>query len=202
MGLVKSTSIVLTVFVLLGFLLISSLFFAVEGGVMDLSSEPQTEGPINTTGVPVVNASNHPHIDGEALEIAIYEEVNDRREVEGIEPLAHSERVRLIARLHSIDMAERGFFNHTNPDGEGSSERHETYEGCENTNENIFKWIRMPTYDLERIATEVVDWWADSEGHNSIMMSEYRQVTGVGVHVTEDGDLYVTQNFCREHPNA
>ncbi len=60
----------------------------------------------------------------------------------------------------------------------------------------------MPTYDLERIATEVVDWWADSEGHNSIMMSEYRQVTGVGVHVTEDGDLYVTQNFCREHPNA
>ena len=202
MRFVKSTTIALSLVVLLGFLLMSGLFLAVEGGMIDLSSEPRTEGPTNTTGVPVVNASDHPEVDGEALEIAIYEKVNDRRVTGDIEPLIHSERVRLIARLHSKDMAERGFFDHRNPDGQGSSERHEKYDGCDNTNENIYMWKPMGYFNTDHVAERVVNSWADSEGHNSIMMSEYRQVTGVGVHVTEDGDLYVTQNFCREHPNA
>ena len=202
MRFIKTTTIVLSVFVFLVFLLISGLFFAVEGGVLDLSSEPQSKAPTNTTGVPVVSASNHPHVDGDALEIVIYKEVNDRREAAEIEPLVHSERVRLIARLHSKDMAERNFFDHKNPDGHGSSERHKSYDGCDNTNENIFQWVNLTTYDSEKIANEVVNWWADSSGHNTTMMSDYPTVTGVGVHVTEEGDLYVTQNFCREHPNA
>ena len=202
MGLVKSTTIVLSVFVFLGFLLISGLFFAVEGGVIDLSSEPQSEGPTNTTGVPEVNASYHPHVDGEALEIAIYEEVNDRREASGAELFVHSERVRLIARLHSKDMAERDFFDHTNPDGQGSSDRHEEFDGCDSTNENIYMWKPMRYFNTDYVAERVVNSWADSSGHNTTMMSDYPTVTGVGVHVTEEGDLYVTQNFCREHPNV
>ena len=202
MGLVRSTTLALSLFVLIGFLIASGLFLAVEGGMIDLSSEPQAEGPTNTTGVPVVNASEHPDVDGEALEVAIYEEVNERREAGGIKPLVHSERVRLIARLHSKDMAERNFFDHTNPDGLGSSERHEEFDGCQNTNENIYMWKPMGYYNTEYVADRVVNSWADSEGHNTSMMTPYDQVTGVGVHVTEDGDLYVTQNFCREHPNA
>ena len=202
MKLVKSATIVLSLFVLLGFLLISGLFIAVEGGLINLSPEQQSEGPTNTSGVPVVNASDHPEVNGKALEHAIYQEVNNRREAAGLEPFVHSERVRLIARLHSYDMAERDFFDHTNPDGQGSLERHKEFNGCENTNENIFKWSRITTYNNTKIAEETVDWWSDSEGHNTSMLTPYDKVTGVGVHVTEDGDLYVTQNFCREHPNA
>lgn len=34
------------------------------------------------------------------------------------------------------------------------------------------------------------------------MLTPYDKVSGVGVYVTENRTLYVTQNFCREHPNA
>ena len=174
----------------------------VQSGAIDLEPDPVTSGPENTTGVPEVEASNHTQIDGEALEMAIYEEVNERRRNAGREPLVHSERVRLIARLHSKDMAERGFIDHTNPDGEGSAERHDNYDGCEDTNENIAHTPRIQNVSERETAESVVDLWTDSPGHNSSMLTSYGKITGVGVYVTAEKNLYVTQNFCREHPSA
>lgn len=198
----KTVTTFFSLVLLSGIVILFSLLIAWEASVIDLSADPAAEGPTNTTGVPEVTASQHPDVNGEQLEIAIYEEVNERRIDADLEPLVHSERVRLIARLHSKDMADRNFFSHTNPDGDGSRERHSRYNGCEHTNENIFKWPQITTYDPDEISNEAVDWWANSPGHNSNMMSEYRTVTGVGVHVTDNGTLYVTQDFCREHPNA
>jgi uncharacterized protein YkwD len=174
----------------------------VQTDTIDLDPDPVTDAPANTTGVPDIEASNHTQIDGEALEMAIYQEVNERRRNAGREPLVHSERVRLIARLHSKDMAKRDYFDHTNPDGEGSAERHDNYDGCENTNENIAYISSAPNTSGRKISKLVVESWENSPGHHSIMMSEYRSVTGVGVYVTAERELYVTQNFCWEHPNA
>lgn len=181
---------------------VGSGVFLIQTGVIDPTKEPKKYGPENTSGVPVVEASSHPGIDGEQLEIAIYEEVNDRRVNAGRDRLIHSERVRLIARLHSKDMADRGFYDHTNPDGLGSRGRHEKYDGCNDTNENINLLMNIEPNDTDETAEAVVDSWANSPGHNKSMMTSYDHVTGVGVYVTENRTLYVTQNFCREHPNA
>lgn len=51
------------------------------------------------------------------MENLIFELVNEKRTESGKDPFVLSERVRLIARLHSKDMADRAFFNHTNPEG-------------------------------------------------------------------------------------
>lgn len=134
--------------------------------------------------------------------MALFEKVNERRKSRDLEPFVHSERVRLIARLHSADMGRRGYFAHTNPEGNGSPGRHDKFDACENPNENIAEWPKLPTNETDRIAERIVTGWANSSRHNQSMLTSYDKVAGVGVYVTEDRDLYVTQNFCREHPNA
>lgn len=178
------------------------MFVSVQIGLIDLEPEPKIHGPENTTGVPEVTASEHPRVDGEALEMELYEEVNERRASVGEKELVHSERVRLIARLHSKDMADRDFFDHKNPDGQGSRERHAEFDTCESTNENIAKFEYLPANDTRLIAGEIVDGWENSDRHYPIMTSSRPHVTGVGVHVTSDGVIYATQNFCWEHPSA
>jgi uncharacterized protein YkwD len=174
----------------------------VSTGYIDMKPDPVTEAETNTTGVPVVNATETSAIDGKEIENAIFELVNEVRREYGREPFVHSERVRLIARLHSKDMAKRGFFDHNNPDGQGSRERHDEYGGCDDTNENILIWKNLPENNSREIAEGVVAGWVNSSGHNNTQLSSYYHVSGVGVYVTENRTLFATQNFCREHPNA
>lgn len=202
MSKVKFLTNVFSVIVLTFLFVFGGIFVGVQLGVIDMEPEPEIHGPENTTGVPEVTASEHPRVDGEELEIALYEEVNDRRDSTGEVRLVHSERVRLVARAHSKDMADRDFFDHENPDGQGSRERHAEFDACDSTNENIAKYSYIPSNKTEVIAEEIVDGWANSRGHYSIMTSSKPHVTGVGVHVTSDGIIYATQNFCWEHPNA
>lgn len=175
---------------------------AVTFGPVDRASQPDVDGPENTTGVPEVEASAHPDIDGERLEMEIFEAVNERRSEYGREPFVHSERIRLIARLHSKDMADRDFYDHRNPDGQGSEERHEEYDGCESTNENIAYLTPRQVNETDDVAATFVEMWANSPGHNTSMLTPYGRVSAVGVYVTQRGEIYATQNFCREHPNA
>lgn len=178
------------------------IFFFVSSGIIELSEDPVTSAEQNISGVPNVTSSEHPSIDGYTLEIEIFERVNEIRETHGRDPFVHSERVRLISRMHSADMAKRGFFDHTNSDGLSPPDRHEKYNGCESPNENIVEWRSFTTNDTDKIAQEVVSSWSNSSGHNLSMLTPYDKVSGVGVYVTEQKELYVTQNFCREHPNA
>ena len=182
-----------------GFLLVT---FSVSSGIIDLSKDPVTDAEQNTSGVPNITSSEHSSIDGYALEMRIFERVNELREAHGRDPFVHSERVRVISRMHSADMAKRGFFSHTNPDGLSPPDRHENQNGCEDPNENIVEWESFTTNDTDKIARKIVSSWSNSPPHNSTQLSEYYHVSGVGVFVTEQKELYVTQNFCREHPNA
>lgn len=191
-----------SVIILVGFLAVLALVGGYSIGIIDFSSEPTVHAEENTTGVPRVSASDHQEFDGVLMENLIFELVNENRTENGEDTFVLSNRVRLIARLHSKDMADRGFFNHTNPDGEGSSERHQEYDGCDITNENIAKWESPPTSNESEIAREIVDGWMNSAGHKANIMTSYGNVAGVGVYVTQNRTVYVTMNFCREHPNA
>lgn len=188
-----------SVFVLTSAMVTLSTFIFVSAGLIDLSKDPVTDAEQNTTGVPNVTSSEYPSINGHNLEMEIFERVNERRKAHGREPFVHSERVRLISRIHSLDMAKRDFFNHTNPDGVSPPGRHKKYDGCESPNENIVEWESFTTNDTSKIAKEVVASWSNSPAHNSTQLSRYYHVSGVGVYVTENRGIYVTQNFCREH---
>ena len=49
--------------------------------------------------------------------------VNEARKARNLKPLDSNDRIALVARSHSLDMATRGFFAHANPDGEDATAR-------------------------------------------------------------------------------
>lgn len=105
-------------------------------------------------------------------------------------PLAMEGRLRCAARVHSLDMFERGFFDHTNPDGESPFERMERAGyAFAAAGENIAAGQTTPQ--------EVVDGWMQSPGHcSNIMSPDYTQI-GVGYVFAAQGQLphYWTQTF-------
>jgi uncharacterized protein YkwD len=105
-------------------------------------------------------------------------------------PLAMEARLRCAARVHSLDMAMRGFFDHVNPDGEDPFVRMERagYSFLA-AGENIAAGQTTPQ--------EVVDGWLASPGHCSNIMSPDFSQIGVGYVAAPQGMLphYWTQTF-------
>jgi len=89
-------------------------------------------------------------------------------------PLTMDSLLRCAARLHSQDMVDRAFFDHTNPDGESPWDRIEKtgYGAYQNAGENIA--AGSPT------AAGVVDQWMNSDGHCANIMNPAFNQIGVG----------------------
>jgi uncharacterized protein YkwD len=106
------------------------------------------------------------------------------------DPLAMEPRLRCAARVHSLDMATRGFFDHQNPDGESPFDRMERAGySYQTAGENIAAGQTTPQ--------EVVDGWLASPGHcSNIMGPDYTEL-GVGYVSAPEGQLphYWTQTF-------
>ncbi|MCA9606449.1 MAG: CAP domain-containing protein [Myxococcales bacterium] len=104
------------------------------------------------------------------------------------EPLTMDPLLRLAARLHSTNMGENGFFDHTDPEGRGPGERvaevgfRGSYVG-----ENIARGQATPE--------EVVDAWMHSEGHCRNIMNPRYHFLGVGLAYSPADEPFWTQNF-------
>lgn len=90
-------------------------------------------------------------------------------------PMVAEAQLRCAARLHSQDMFDRNYFDHTNPDGESPWDRvDETdYDGFA-SGENIAQGYGDPT--------AVMDGWMNSPGHCSNIMNPDNNELGVGYH--------------------
>ena len=100
------------------------------------------------------------------------------------EPLAMNETLRCAARLHSIDMNERGYFEHDTPEGVSPFERISLagYTAGGPQGENIARG--------HGTAEQVMAGWMNSDGHcSNIMEPGFREI-GVGFY-----ELYWTQKF-------
>lgn len=161
-------------------------------------TEPSPEAAATTAG----------GSDRARLERLIHERINGVRESEGLPTLAVDPELREIARYHSRDMAERGYFAHTAPDGETMRDRYDRfgYECRVSTGdgryaigaENIYRQSASTPDDPAGVARSVVAGWMDSPPHRENILREYWQHEGIGVAVVEDGttQVFVTQNFC------
>jgi|GEM_PF-1810266 len=154
--------------------------------------------------------------DRAAVERGIHEAVNDERAARGLNELSFDTELRDIARDHSRDMAERGYFSHTSPEGENFADRYADagytcrVDGSGNTyytgGENIAQtWYDTPvrtdggtdTYTTEtELANAIVTQWMNSPGHRENILASQWENEGIGVYVTDDGKVYATQNFC------
>jgi uncharacterized protein YkwD len=156
----------------------------------------------------------------ERLEKEIHNLVNKYRAQNNLNILNFNETLRDIARYHSKDMKEKDYFDHISPSGETLKDRFSifnytckiifgnyVYEGAENlflgyiyseyTYDKISKKVlNYSFYTLEELAKEVVNAWIKSEGHRKNLIFEHWKNEGIGVEISDDGKVYVTQVFC------
>ncbi len=159
-----------------------------------------------------------PDIDIRQLEDRTRQLINAERVKRGLNPLEHVEKIRLIARAHSEDMAERNYFSHDTPEGLDPTDRgrnvgYNCHKDCGSyfsfgLAENIFQgglWSAItyingvPIHNwltLEEIATEAIEGWMNSKGHRENILDSSYDRTGMGIAIVDDDNVYFTQNFC------
>ncbi len=116
--------------------------------------------------------------------------LNDERADAGLAALVMNEDLRLVARAHSQDMATRGFFSHTNPDGSDPFERFAaagiTYSWA---GENI-----AMNNNPEPGETAVAGWMNSPSHRDNILRPQFNRI-GVGVADAGAGLYYLTLDF-------
>lgn len=171
------------------------------------SSERDTKG----------NSLSWPHADVTKLEKKIHDLINKVRAKKGLPVLLWDESLHRIARKYSKDMVQRNFFSHDDPDGRTFYDRYKaarfecritvrdaTCLWAENiAQDNLYSssfYQDGKTYFTgkteDNIAESVVKRWMSSRGHRENILTPYFKRQGIGVALSEDGKVYVTENFC------
>ena len=133
-------------------------------------------GPTGPTGqwpqVPLLN-----------VEQRVFELVNEERAKRDMSPLLLDTTLVDIARTHSADMLDRGFFDHVNPDGDGPADRvaqaHRRLIG--GTSENVWTGIRSEIIETEELAGRIMNGLMNSPDHRANILTEKLTHMGVGV---------------------
>lgn len=163
------------------------------------------------------NEMQRPAISVSRLEQKIHSLINAERKKRGLSALEWSYSLNRIARRYSQDMAERNFFSHTDPEGKCFMDRYKeegftcrlrvgntTCLGAENiAQDNLYRSILyrngIPSYDWnteDEIAASIVKGWMNSKAHRENILTPYFKHQGIGLSISDDGKVYVTQNFC------
>lgn len=159
-----------------------------------------------------------PTIDIDYIERRVHTLVNEYRVENGLSALTYDTELASIARGHSLDMAENDFFDHDNLQGMDPSDRAEAagYSCYKNYGsyytvgiaENIWQgWLYdsityigvIPYYNWltqDEIAEMAVNGWIDSPGHRENILTSTYDREGIGVGISSDDKVYITENFC------
>ena len=125
------------------------------------------------------------------VEMQVMQAVNGVREENGLPALLPEPHLAGVARAHSRDMAERGYFKHLSPEGRDTAER-ALRAGIRyrRIGENI-------AFNLgaKRPVETAMEGWMGSKGHRDTILERRYTHTGVGVALSEEGGLYFTQVF-------
>lgn len=144
--------------------------------------DPTTEAPAETPAAP--STANR----GTAAEAEVLRLVNVERAKVGCTPVRADAQLAALAGAFSTDMAERGFFDHTDPDGDTPWARAEQAGVTGLAGENIARG--------QADAAAVMDSWMNSDGHRANILNCDYTTLGVGVHFA-DGGPWWTQDFGR-----
>jgi len=184
--------------------------------LMTLSTGAWAEQRTGASERTVMHAAK-PRISTANLERRIHGLINNERKHRGLSLLLWDDTLSRIARRHSSDMASRQYFAHESPEGHNFSYRFAQegyrcsipvggirYLGAENIFQTylynsvsrvdgnvIYNWNSE-----EKIAQSIVQGWMDSPGHRKNILIPYWINEGIGVAVSPDGKVYITQNFC------
>ncbi|MFG3206114.1 CAP domain-containing protein [Streptomyces sp. NPDC048192] len=121
-----------------------------------------------------------------AAEAQVLKLVNEERAKVGCSPLTASSPLSRLAESFSDDMAARGFFDHTDPDGKSPWDRAAAAGIANLGGENIARG--------QSDAAAVMQAWMNSPGHRANILNCDFKTLGVGVHFGPGGPWW-TQDF-------
>ncbi|MFG2738265.1 CAP domain-containing protein [Streptomyces harbinensis] len=149
--------------------------------------EPSAEAPKPAPSTPAPEPEPSPSQDAaDAAADAVLRLVNQERAQAGCRPLVRDAALAGLATDFSRDMAQRGFFSHTDPDGRSPWDRAQAAGITNMGGENIARG--------QQDAQAVMDAWMNSEGHRANILNCDFTTLGVGVHLG-DGGPWWTQAF-------
>jgi uncharacterized protein YkwD len=141
------------------------------------------------TATPVPTATTTPPATADEITAAraqVLALVNEQRATAGCQALTADTTLDKLAQNFSDDMAARGFFDHTDPDGNDPWDR-ATALGITNLGgENIARG--------QADAQAVMDAWMNSTGHRANILDCDYTTIGIGIHFGPDGPWW-TQDF-------
>ncbi|WP_327370096.1 CAP domain-containing protein [Streptomyces sp. NBC_01217] len=154
------------------------------GPAAEQSSSAAPTAPAST---PAARRSATPSPSGAAsTQAAVLALVNQERSKVGCSPVTASASLTALAQDFSDDMAARGFFDHTDPDGQSPWDR-ASKAGVQGLGgENIARG--------QATAQAVMDAWMSSDGHRANILNCDYKTLGVGVHHGAGGPWW-TQDF-------
>lgn len=121
-----------------------------------------------------------------AAEAEVLNLVNEERSKVGCSPVRTDAPLAKLAGTFSKDMANRGFFGHTDPEGDSPWDRAAQAGVNDLGAENIARG--------QADASAVMNSWMNSEGHRANILNCDYKTLGVGVHMA-DGGPWWTQDF-------
>ena len=131
----------------------------------------------------------------EQAESDVFDMVNEERTAAGVNPLSWSDALYELAKAHSNDMCDRGFFSHVNPEGEDPSGRGRAgHAGTYTFNPCVpdpFFGVGENIAMGQTSAQQVMDGWMNSPGHRAnILNGSYTHIgvglcSGCGTHWTQ-----------------
>ncbi|MFE8936767.1 CAP domain-containing protein [Streptomyces sp. NPDC007872] len=147
--------------------------------------DPTTQAP--TAKAPVRKAAPASTANrNDAAEAEVLRLVNTERATVGCTPVTADARLASLAGAFSADMAARGFFDHTDPDGNTPWARAQKVGVSTLAGENIARG--------QADAAAVMESWMNSDGHRANILNCDFKTMGVGVHFG-DGGPWWTQDF-------
>lgn len=114
--------------------------------------------------------------------------VNENRRRGGCDDLTPDRRLIVAANRHAADMARRGYFAHSSPNGDGAGDR---------VADAGYDWSRYGENIArgQTSAYEVVDGWMHSPEHRANIMDCRLHQMGIGLAFAGDGEPYWVQDF-------
>lgn len=128
-------------------------------------------------------------------EYEIFNLVNNERRKKRLADLYWDDELARIARKYSQQMARQHFFSHYDSDGKSVIDRANSakIKGWSKIGENLFYCEGVDDFD-----NLAVKGWMKSPGHRQNILDNAWTSTGIGIALSNDGKIFVTQIFLRK----
>lgn len=135
------------------------------------------------------------------VETRLLEALNRMRRERGLAPLRQLTSVRRVARLHSLDQANRNYTSNVSPDGMGTEDRLKA-AGITQYYYAYALAHRTTAATPEEAANRILMAMRSTPGQMAAALARRADTVGIGVVKTSDGSYVVTQIVMRRYESG